>query len=85
MSDYRGWITLREIDARLGQSKGTAFRRFKQLEPALREGADFVVLDAQRDRAQIDALRAQQRIYASSINVILLSPSSAQRLAAAAQ
>jgi hypothetical protein len=73
-------ITLRQIDEALGHSKGTAFRAFKQLLPELVEGRDFRLLDAEKDRRLIDTLRAEQRIYRSSRNVVLLTSSIADRI-----
>ncbi len=83
MSDYRDWVTLREIDAAAGVPKGTAFRCFKHLAPSLDEERDYVVLDHLRDREAIAALRSQARLYRSSVNVVLLRAAAAQRLAAA--
>lgn len=82
MPDYRDWPSLRELDEQLGLRKGSAFRAFRRLEPGLREGEDFVVLQALRDRDRLAALRAQQRIYASSVNVVLLSAATAHCLRA---
>lgn len=74
-----GWVTLRELDARLGLAKGAAFRAFKR--SAFAEGADFRVLDATSQASEIDALRRAGRIYRGSVNVVLLSPAAAERLA----
>lgn len=74
-----GWVTLRELDARLGLPKGSAFRAFKR--GAFAEGPDFRVLDATREAGNIDALRREGRIYRGSVNVVLLSPAAAARLA----
>jgi hypothetical protein len=75
-----GWLTVRELDRRAGRPKGTAFRAFRQLEPQLREGEHFCVLQPERDAAQIDALRAGGRIYPSSRTVVLLAPAVAARI-----
>ena len=66
------WLTLRELDEAAGAVKGTAFRAFKALAPALSEPRDFRLLDARRDAAQIAALG--ERAYRSSRNVLLFSP-----------
>ena len=79
MSDSGGWVSLRELDERLGQPKGAAFRAFRRAGFA--EGRDFRLLDSARDAAEIAALRAAERIYRSSVNVVLLSRASADRLA----
>jgi hypothetical protein len=73
-------VTLRELDERLGLAKGTAFRAFRRAGFA--EARDFRVLEAARDAAGIAALRAAGRIYRGSVNVVLLSPDAAERLAA---
>jgi hypothetical protein len=75
------WVSLRELDERLGLAKGAAFRAFKRA--GLTEGRDFRVLDATRDAAEIAQLRARDRIWRSSVNVVLLSPRAAARVAAA--
>lgn len=68
------WITLRECDEAEGAAKGSAFRAFRRIENAWSEARDFRVLHHDADRAEIDALRGQQRIYASTVNLLLLSP-----------
>jgi hypothetical protein len=80
MSSYRDCFSLREIDQRAGTFKGAAFRRFKGLEAGLQQMVVETLAQAERDREVIDRLRESGRIYASSINVVLLSPETAQRL-----
>lgn len=80
MNAYRDWSTLREIDTRLGVAKGSAFRAFKRLDPPPAEPADCVVLTSPEDRAAIEALRTRGRIYAASVNVVLLSPAASSRV-----
>lgn len=77
------WVTLREIDRQAAQAKGTAFRAFKRAAPGWRENADYRALDPQRDRDEIESLRAAGRIYASSRAVVLLSPEAARAVLAA--
>lgn len=72
-----GSTTFREIDREMNAPKGTAFRAFKRVRGQLEEGRDFVVLDADRDRAEIDALKEAGRIYPVSVNVVLLDPAAA--------
>lgn len=74
------WLTLLELDRRLGRPKGTAFRAFKRLEPRWAEGRDFRVLQPDRDGAEIAALRAAGRVYASSRTVILVSAAAAAQV-----
>lgn len=76
------WHTFRDIDRHLGLPKGSAFRAFKRLRPALREGEDFRVLAAGADNQTIAELRQAGRIYASSINVVLLCTAARARIEA---
>ncbi len=75
--------TLREIDERLGLRKGNAFRAFKRQRHLLREDIDFTVLPAHTAQTEIERLRAQGRIYRSSINVVILAESGFKRVRAA--
>jgi hypothetical protein len=68
------WRSLRELDESLQRPKGSAFRAFRRIEAHWLEARDFVVLHHERDRELIDVLRQQQRIYASTVNLIMLSP-----------
>ena len=77
----RGY-TLREIDVLLDRSKGSAFRAFKRQRESLRENIDFTVLPARTAKTEIERLRAQGRIYRSSINVIVLAQSGFERVRA---
>lgn len=67
------WVTFRELDDRNRWVKGTAFKRFKAVHRSLVEGVDFRHLDARQDGEEIDALRRTQRVYASTVNAVLLS------------
>lgn len=81
MNPYPNWLSLRDLDTRLGVAKGTAFRTFKRLAAALQEGRDFVVLDHEQERQAIVELKNEQRAYQSSVNLILLHPDTAGRIA----
>jgi len=70
----KDWITLRECDEAEQAAKGSAFRAFRSIEANWQEPRDFCVLHHQHDRALIDELRVQQRIYASTVNLLLASP-----------
>ena len=74
--------TFKEIDTRHGRAKGSAFRAFKRVRHTLREGTDFHHLDAATERARIERLRRAGRIYASSVNVVVLSESGYRRVRA---
>lgn len=67
--------TLKEIDHERENTKGTAFLAFKQLKESFDEGRDFYYLSAAEDGAEIDQLRDTGRIYATTVNAILLTES----------
>ena len=77
---HAGGYTLREIDERLGFPKGSAFRAFKRQRHSLRENVDFTVLPARTAKAEIERLRAEGRIYRSTINVVILAESGFERV-----
>lgn len=79
MSTSPKWYTVREIDELLDLPKGSAFRRFKKIEAFLEEGEDFLVLHHEHDRAAIEPLRAADRIYEASINIVLISTETYER------
>ena len=80
MTDDLHWRSLREIDLECGQPNGSAFRAFKKLQENFTESYDYVVLHHQDDAKVIETLRAAGRIYRSSVNIILLAPTAAQRI-----
>ena len=71
---------MREIDVAAGTAKGTAFRRFRRIEAQLQTGRDVLVLHHHDDREAIATLRASQRIYAGSVNVVLVTTTVAARI-----
>ena len=75
MTDYLHWHSFRELDQASGQPKGSAFRIFKRIELQLQESRDYALLRLDQQRETIENLRLSQRIYASSVNVVLLAPS----------
>jgi hypothetical protein len=72
---HADWLTLRELDETEGRPKGSAFRAFKRVARDWREDEDFCVLHHGHDRETVDRLRSEARIYASTVNLLLLSPS----------
>jgi len=78
--DLATWHSLMELDRAAGKVKGSAFRAFRHIESQWRESLDFRVLDHEQDRATITALRDNGRIYASTVNLVLLSPAMAQAI-----
>ena len=73
------WYTVREIDELHDLPKGSAFRCFKDVEPFLEEGEDYKVLHNERDRNTIEAMRSDERIYANSVNIILITAEAYER------
>lgn len=60
--------------------KGTAFRRFKARRGSLTEDRDFFRLDATEHAELLQRLRAEGRIYPTSVHVVLLTESGYRRL-----
>ncbi|NIV75665.1 MAG: hypothetical protein GWN37_12730 [Gammaproteobacteria bacterium] len=79
MRDEETW-SFKEIDARHGCAKGTAFRAFKRTRAELEEGADFHYLEAAAHAERIAELKRRGRIYASTVNAVLLTESGYARL-----
>lgn len=75
-----GTWSFKEIDARHGCTKGTAFRAFKRVRAQLEEGADFHYLEAAANAERIAELKRSGRLYASTVNAVLLSESGYARL-----
>lgn len=65
--------SLKEIDQERCSSKGAAFLAFKQLKDSFDEGRDFYYLSASEDAEEIEKLRDSGRIYATTVNAILLT------------
>lgn len=74
MSDYPAHFSFRELDQQSGRAKGSAFKAFKRLEAQLRCPQDYQLLHAVEDAALIAKLKAEARIYPSSVQVVLLGP-----------
>lgn len=72
--------TFKDLDIRHACVKGTAFRAFKGQLAMLREGEDFLQLQASEHGEQIVLLKAAGRLYKSSINPVLLTLRGYQRL-----
>ncbi|WP_018954066.1 hypothetical protein [Thioalkalivibrio sulfidiphilus] len=79
----RDWITFRELDQACARDKGSAFRAFKRLSAGWQEERDFRVLKAGEDQEQILTLKSAGRLYAGTVNAVLLSPAAARQIRAA--
>jgi hypothetical protein len=73
MSKREKTWSLKEIDEARGTAKGTAFLAFKQLRDGFDEGRDFYYLNGGQDDIEIETLRVQGRVYANSVNAVLLT------------
>lgn len=78
--DFSNFTSFRELDERQQQTKGWAFKQFKNNADKLVEGEDYIWLDHQTHAAEINALRAAGRIYQSTVNLVLLSPNGVSKL-----
>jgi hypothetical protein len=75
-------MTFKEMDIACGVVKGSAFRAFKALADVLNEGADFHCHDARLAADTHAALLKAGRIYAGSMNAVLLEKRAQQLIAA---
>jgi hypothetical protein len=66
-------LTFKEIDTLHRCSKGTAFRAFKRLGEQLVEGEHYYYFSAQTHGAEIETLRRAGRLYAATVNAVLLT------------
>ena len=66
-------MTFKELDAACGVVKGSAFRAFKALADELHEGVDFHCHDARLAADTHAELLRAGRIYAGSLNAVLLA------------
>jgi len=73
-------LSLRQLDELNHAPKGTAFRVFRRCEAQLEEGKDFFYLAADVHKALIDSLKVSGQIYATTVNLVLLTQSGYQRL-----
>ncbi len=73
LADSKRNRTFKEIDQELGNPKGTAFLAFKRLKHGFSEGRDFYYLGASVHSAEIRKLCERGRIYASTVNAVLLT------------
>ncbi len=73
-------LSFRQIDTLNGFDKGSAFRLFKQCRDVLCEGEDYFYLSATSDQALIDSLRAEDRIYRTTIHLVLITRCGYERM-----
>ena len=66
-------LSFKEIDALHQRPKGTAFRAFKRLSEQLIEGEHYYYFSAQTHGAEIERLRREGRLYAATVNAVLLT------------
>ncbi|GGE45020.1 hypothetical protein GCM10007421_19000 [Halopseudomonas oceani] len=75
-------LSLRQLDELNKAPKGTSFRVFRRCEAQLQEGQDFFYLAADEHKALIDSLKASGQIYATTVNLVLLTRSGYERMIA---
>lgn len=78
---YPEGSTLCELDRAAGARKGTAFRCFKRLLSTLQEGTDYLVFHHRHDGERLASLHRQGRVYANSLNIVMLAPHAARAVA----
>lgn len=72
MIDTPATWTFRDIDREFGLAKGNAFIAFKRVRDQLAEGQDFLYFNGQEYPDTIEALKRDQRLYASSVHAVVL-------------
>lgn len=77
------WISFKELDESQQRQKGESFKLFKSIEAELVEGRDYLWLSNFDNNPEIATLKQQGRIYSTSINVVLVSAATAERLSPA--
>ncbi len=73
-------LSLRQIDQWNGVPKGTAFRLFKARKEQMVEGHDFFHIREGANPALTEGLRADGRIYPTTVHVLLLTGSAYARM-----
>ena len=76
-------LSFRQVDERNAVPKGTTFRIFKRRRDALVEGKDYFYLSAQSHGKTIDRLRAEERIYAATVHLVLITEDGYRKLSGA--
>ena len=76
----RETLSFRQIDEMNGLRKGETFRIFKQARDRLDEGSDYYYLPASQYPDFIEQLRAEGRIYASTVHLVLITRDGYARL-----
>lgn len=66
-------LSFKEIDTLHQRPKGTAFRAFKKLNKILIEGEHYIYLPTTTHAKDIETLRQTGRLYASTVNAVLLT------------
>ena len=79
--DDPGFKTFKELDLAHGLPKGSAFRAFKCLADSLVEGRDFYCCDVRLEGDAYDQLSASGRVYAGTVNGVLLAPAAQAAIA----
>lgn len=75
--------TFAELDRAAGLAKGSAFRAFKSVLPALTEGRDFHCCDCRTDDDCCADWIASGRFYRGTVNAVLLTDSGVRAVTSA--
>jgi len=73
-------LSFKQIDSLNGLAKGEGFRLFKRARNDLVEGEDYFVLDNAVEADVIERLRRDGLIYASTVNLVLITERGYRRL-----
>ena len=74
--------TFKQLDELHQLPKGSAFRAFKQLRPQWVEGEHFYCVDSRHQPDVFAELQRSGRLYASTVNAVLISEAGGQCIAA---
>lgn len=73
-------LSFRQLDSLNGLAKGSVFKLFKARQARLQEGLDYFYLPAAEHAELISELKSSGQIYATTVNLVLLTRSGYARL-----
>ena len=73
-------LSFRQLDSLNGLAKGSVFKLFKARQARLQEGLDYFYLPAVEHAELIAELKSSGQIYATTVNLVLLTRSGYARL-----
>lgn len=81
--DDPAYATFKELDQQHGLPKGSTFRAFKRLLANWTEGVEFICCDVRCDPVAFARLLESGRLYAGTVNAVLIAPAGIGALTAA--